>query len=128
MEDNLGFAAIHGFTVEMSTGTATDGTTVMIFALVASENVTGIDECLTFYYFDDSRSSHYFKRLLEKCDGLCYDDCTPKQRQRLDVLFEMVEDGRDAGWAVIQSGRRTTTRPDGFSSITNKIVTITATP
>ena len=121
--------AMQTATTAMPTATAaTEGTTVMIFALVASENVTGIDECLTFYYFDDSMSSNYFKRLLDKCDGLCYDDCTHKQRQRLDALFEMIEDGRDAGWAIVQSGGRTTIRPNGMSLITNKIVTITATP
>ena len=105
-------------------------TTLMIFAFVASSNVTGVDECMSFYYFDDQRTPELVHRLLDKCNGLCYDECTDKQRRRLDALFEWVETGRDDGWVVIQSGTRTTQFPSPRGSTTHvsRIIVITAIP
>jgi hypothetical protein len=112
----------------MADSAATATTTVLIFALVGSDNVTGVEECVTYHYFDDAASPDFFKQLLRKCDGRCYDACTDKQRRRLDALFDMVEEGRDAGWAAVQGGQRTTTWPEGFSRHVSLIATVTAIP
>lgn len=45
-----------------------------------------------------------FRALLEKVDGLCCDGCTPRQLQRLELLFEWLEEGADRGWARIERG------------------------
>ena len=106
--------------------TNTMPTTLMLFILVG-ENIIGLSECVTYYYFDDARMSHVCMLLLDKCDGTCYDQCTDKQRRRLDVLFEIIETGLDEGWAVKQSDVVKTIVPEGFGTI-RRIVTVTAIP
>jgi hypothetical protein len=65
--------------------------------------------------------------LLQRCDGLCWDGCTPRRAQRLEALAELLCAGVGAGWAADQSWQRTTALPAGWPPIT-RVVTITALP
>lgn len=102
------------------------GSTALLYILIGG-NIIGLSECLTYYYFDNARTPDVFLKLADKCDGTCYDQCTEKQRQRLDALFEMIEDGMEQGWAMRQRDQPRTVIPSGFAPVT-RILTVTAIP
>jgi hypothetical protein len=69
----------------------------------------------------------FMDALLQRCDGLCWDRCSPRRVERLDALVELLLAGVSAGWADDQSWQRTTALPAGWPPIT-RVVTITALP
>lgn len=108
--------------------------TLVLMALVGD---AGDDpaEYLRFYYVDDAALATVydgqFALLLDKVDGLFYDDETlsmqrrKKQLLRLDTLFETLDEGCEAGWVTRSDGCKTAVPAGG---VVSRIVTVTARP
>ena len=99
-------------------------TTLLLFVLAGSD-IVGLSEVVTYYYVHAHRVPPLLRGLMEKCDGTCYDavSCTDKQRRRLDVMFDMLEDAIDAGHAVKQAGSPRTVIPHAFHPV-GRVVTV----
>jgi hypothetical protein len=102
-------------------------TTTLIVFILAGSNIVDVSEVVSYFYVDESRAPLMLRKLIEKCDGTCYDKCRDKQRQRLDAMFEYLGDGETHGYVVHEDGVTRTSIPVGFGHV-DKVVTVTAIP
>lgn len=106
----------------------------LVMLLIVGDGGEDPAEYMRFFYVDegylsdesDPDEGQLMRLLLEKVDGLHYDDATRRQRERLDLLFEWMETGRQQGWVVEQSWARRTAPPNGGR--VTRVVSITSSP
>ena len=107
--------------------------TLVVFIFTGDNGDRPADH-VRFFYIDEAYLSDkadpdegpLLRVLLDKVDGVHYDACSARQRQRLDLLFDWLETGRERGWVDEQS-YVAKTRPPGGGVVT-RVVTVTATP
>jgi hypothetical protein len=75
-------------------------------------------EYLQYFYVDNERAQAdtdgLLPELMRKVDGLCRDSCSGKEAQRIDLLFEWLEEARREGWVEHHSSRKRTDVPERY--------------